>query len=541
MDIRKDSLIIQIVVLITGIILSSFTGWFLYKMEVKAIINEFQKDVDGRAASLYREISIRFETPRSLAILFNSDKVPEFDQFRIEAKNILSRHNDTQAFEWIQRIIHSERAQYESNHHQEYPWFEITEQGEPNHIVTAAERAEYFPAYYVEPVMGNEATFGFDLASNPTRRKALEKVRDTATPLAITSIDLIKSDENKKNFLAFLPIYRGVPLTVENRRTSLKGFILGIFPIKDILEDSALSVEPLGVEMRLVDETLPSAPEILHVHKSRTGFAAYEGITYRKELPDIWGLKLSLIASPTLHYINGKRDSQPLVIFTAGLLAAIFIVLYINIISRRNAIIEQIVVEKTKELNEANIKLKILSRTDGLTRVANRRYMDDFINKEWSRAIRNQSSISFILIDIDFFKLYNDNYGHPAGDECLKMVAAKLQSLLHRPGDLVARYGGEEFALVLTDTVDAAFVADKCRQSIEELQIAHEFSKVTDTVTISVGFCTIAPEENTEPSLIIAYADKALYKAKMAGRNRIEQMVWIPESIHTRKTGKQLA
>ena len=214
----------------------------------------------------------------------------------------------------------------------------------------------------------------------------------------------------------------------------------------------------------------------------------------------------------------------PLAIFVFGIIFTFFIALYIHIISRRATTIKKIVVEKTNELNEANIKLELLSRTDGLTGTANRRYMDEFIDNEWLRAIRDKSSLSFIFIDIDFFKLYNDNYGHPEGDECLKKVAARLKDLVHRPGDLVARYGGEEFAFVLTGTEEAKFVANSCRQSIEELQIPHEFSQVADVVTISVGLCTVAPEKGTDPSLLIDAADKALYKAKEGGRNRVEQL-----------------
>ena len=180
-------------------------------------------------------------------------------------------------------------------------------------------------------------------------------------------------------------------------------------------------------------------------------------------------------------------------------------------------------INRQNELNEANKRLKELSMVDGLTGVANRRYLDEFVAKEWMRAIRNKSSLTFILIDIDFFKTYNDNYGHLFGDECLKKVAAMLTSLVNRPRDLVARYGGEEFAIVLTETEGAETVARNCRRSIEELQIPHEFSKAANVVTISVGHCSVFPERGSDFNWVIDSADKALYEAKKGGRNRVEQ------------------
>ena len=468
---------------------------------------------------------INFETLRSLTILFYRNTVPDFKQFNHEAKKILNRHNAIQALEWIPRVIHSERSAYEAKLRRDFPEFEITERQKQGQMVTAEEREEYFPVYYVEPLTGNEAAFGFDLLSSSTRREALYRSRDTAIPRATASITLVQEDAEQKGFIAFLPIYEGIPSTVAKRRKNLKGFVLGVYRIDDIFAGSALGDEALGIGMKLVDETLPSGHEILHIHNSRTKDAVHERISYRKELPDIWGRRWSLIASPTLSYIAVRREILPMAIFISGIIFTLFISLYIHIISKRALIIQRIVTEKTEELKEVTEKLEKLSRIDGLTGIANRRSMDEFLDKEWLRSIRNRSSISLIFMDIDFFKLYNDNYGHPEGDECLKKVAAKLNSIVDRPGDLVARYGGEEFVFVLAETEEAESVANKCRRSIEEMQIPHEFSKIANVVTISVGLCTVIPEKGTDPSLIINSADKALYNAKDAGRNRVKQIM----------------
>ena len=235
-------------------------------------------------------------------------------------------------------------------------------------------------------------------------------------------------------------------------------------------------------------------------------------------MPEIWGRQWSLIASPTLSYIAVRRGMLPLLIFVSGIVSSLFIAIFIFIIIRRTDTIQRIVTEKTNELNEANKKLKMLSRIDSLTGIANRRSMDEILDKEWLRAIRNGTSISFLLIDIDCFKLCNDNYHFQIRDECLRKVAEKLKSLVRRPGDLVARYGGEEFALILSDTEEAELVANNCRQSIEELQIPHELSETADVVTISIGLCTVAPKKG----MVLDWLLMLLIKPSIKRKGQVE-------------------
>lgn len=183
--------------------------------------------------------------------------------------------------------------------------------------------------------------------------------------------------------------------------------------------------------------------------------------------------------------------------------------------------------ELTGKLETANKMLERISVTDSLTDIANRRYFDEFMELEWLRAVRDQTPLSLVIGDVDFFKVFNDSYGHQAGDDCLKRVAVALRDTLKRPADIVARYGGEEFAAVLpgTDLDGAIIVAEAMRLNVEALGISYNksayLSKVSAVVTISLGVASIIPSDDFSPGKLISMADNALYKAKEEGRNRV--------------------
>jgi len=174
------------------------------------------------------------------------------------------------------------------------------------------------------------------------------------------------------------------------------------------------------------------------------------------------------------------------------------------------------------EVNEAYRKLELLTKSDPLTGLPNRRFLDEVLAREWQRAIRNNSSLSVLMLDIDHFKQFNDLYGHAAGDECLCKVASELDVIMKRGGDFVARYGGEEFIIISpeTDIDQAAELALSVQKSIESLFISHEGSITSDYVTASLGVASVEPKKMGGTSkLLVERADRALYKAKDAGRN----------------------
>jgi len=176
-----------------------------------------------------------------------------------------------------------------------------------------------------------------------------------------------------------------------------------------------------------------------------------------------------------------------------------------------------------QELISLHKKLEELSFQDGLTGIANRRMFDDCLEREWASAQRHYQPLSLIMLDIDFFKQFNDYYGHLQGDECLKSIARLLGNVKTRPRDVIARFGGEEFAIILPDTDEHAAhtLAERYRKLILEQKIPHAASEISSFITVSIGVGTIIPTQQDLASTFIDKVDKLLYKAKNKGRNAV--------------------
>ncbi|MFO8032285.1 MAG: diguanylate cyclase [Desulfohalobiaceae bacterium] len=183
------------------------------------------------------------------------------------------------------------------------------------------------------------------------------------------------------------------------------------------------------------------------------------------------------------------------------------------------------------DLNELNVelqnhkeKLSQMSYVDGLTSIFNRRRFNEYLESEWKRAVRSSQPLSLIILDIDFFKQFNDHYGHSAGDDCLVLVAQAISSCVKRSSDLVSRFGGEEFAVVLPETGFSAAMglAENIQASIRELAVRHDYSQIASYVTVSIGIASAVPAEKDRHMQLLEVADRQLYAAKDAGRNQIK-------------------
>ncbi len=278
-----------------------------------------------------------------------------------------------------------------------------------------------------------------------------------------------------------------------------------------------------GIDLILMDNIMPVMDGI-------EACAIIKKTPHLKDIPVIMVTASSDAASLKAAFNAGATDFITKPFNEIELLARIRSALALKEEMDKRKAREKELIQITRLLETANKKLQELSILDSLTGIANRRYFDEVFSQEWKRCLREKQPISIILADIDCFKAFNDNYGHQAGDECLKKVAEEAKKLCRRPGDLLARYGGEEFIMILpfTDSNGGLFVAQNLRHNIENLSIPHGYSSVCGFVTVSVGVAAEIPDARNDRERLVRYADTALYKAKNTGRNRV--VLYSPET-----------
>ncbi|HET6718658.1 MAG TPA: diguanylate cyclase [Rhodocyclaceae bacterium] len=269
-----------------------------------------------------------------------------------------------------------------------------------------------------------------------------------------------------------------------------------------------IRIEMRDLELQDVSDDVVAVTAFFHIHLPLPDHilsheTARLVLIFRRE-GAAWMIVHSGISIP--YYLVGEGEVYPL----KGL-------------QERNRELEILVEERTGALAEANRKLEVLSHTDGLTGIANRRGFDRMLVLEWNRAQRAATPLALIMLDVDLFKHFNDRYGHLAGDDCLRALAHAMTPAARRAGDLVARYGGEEFVVLLPNTsaYDALEIAGLIRQQILALALPHADAPA-GVVTVSLGVASLVPAVQHSPEDLVRQADAALYLAKQAGRNRLQ-------------------
>ena len=257
------------------------------------------------------------------------------------------------------------------------------------------------------------------------------------------------------------------------------------------------------------------------------GLSAASASAYSVHLPSMLSFFLPLVVPTAIHMLvlGGRIQTAIALGLIAYTIVSIRAVLPINRTMLSSLRLNIALADEVEERRRSEDQLREVSRRDSLTGLANRHHFDESLAAEWRRAQRDARHLSLILMDIDYFKDFNDTYGHIAGDDCLVQLGQTLNDSIKRPGDLVARYGGEELAVLLpnTDRKSASVIAETLRQTVEALAISHGATRVAGqaVVTVSAGLATYIPSHGAQPADLISQADRALYRAKAAGRNQL--------------------
>ena len=494
-----------------------------------------QEDVDQALDSVADDVELygdylRAETERALTLLGTLQSffsVSEIDHKTFEkvGADAISHYKHLQSLLWVPYVDQSERKLYEKSAQIVYPGYEFktfTKTGVP---ITEVDKEYYYPIYYQQS-RSSSYGLGLNLAEG-LLGKELNHIRDQGP--ATYSVDIkpifgdpAYNDENVKNYLMIMmPVYSGQPSNINAYRHEFKGFIIAAIRIDSLINDYLNYERYKHLEITVSDITFPERTVYIALNEAAKGSSLLEYHLFEKTIDVVGGRHWLIEGVPTEKYMALVATDEWVFVAWIGGVVTFALTFYVYLLRARTDLVEENVKARTRELSFVNKKLQRLTRTDALTQLANRRYFDEYLEKEWQRARRDKTALSLVLCDVDYFKKYNDTYGHIEGDKCLQQVALALKNSFSRSVDVVARYGGEEFAVILPGTVvDEEGLLARSGKAINDLQIEHKSSPIKEFVTMSFGGCVVNPSEELDVIDLIKSADKALYTAKSEGRNR---------------------
>ncbi|MBU0677018.1 MAG: CHASE domain-containing protein, partial [Verrucomicrobia bacterium] len=357
-----------------GLVLSVSACAYLRHRESQKAQSEFSHAAEHRVALLGLQIATNLNELESLAAFFAGSQKVERTEFRAFVEPFLSHGPPVRCLEWIPRVPHSLRMEYEEAVRQEgFPEFQMTERKKSGRRVKATRREEYFPVHYVEPYEGNESALGYDLSSNATRLQALHKARDTGAPVATAGITLVQETGDQIGFLVAVPVYRKNASTdyVEDRRRNLEGFALGVFRVGDLVDRTLSYVDPEGIDIHIFDNLCLAGQRLLHFHSSRTRSSLAKPMTEEAALRtglhaaltlDLVGREWLVICTPTRDRSVAGKTWQPWVILTCGLVLTGLLAGYIRNSSARTTNVAAANARLRKEVDDRRRTEEKLSR-----------------------------------------------------------------------------------------------------------------------------------------------------------------------------------
>ena len=357
--------------LVLGLAFAAVVVFFLYARawERERSALEFEQLADRIAQVLRITLTSHLEVLYAIEGFYASPHEIERQEFHAFVKRALARHHSIQALSWNPQVTDAERAAFEESARREgYSDFRITEQYASGQMMRAAQRPEYVPIYYIEPYRGNEPALGFDVASDPVRREALGRACDTGAPMASGRITPVQAGGNRSGIVIYLPIYRSgsPPDTLAERRRDLQGYAAGVFRIDALIETALQGLERAGIEIRLYDDAAAAGERLLHVYRagennaSSPSVSAVQGQASASQALqtssrlDVAGRRWTFTFAPTHEYLASHPSWQAWTVLAGGLLFTSLLGAFLLVVTGRSSLIEQLVVQRTAELDSAN-------------------------------------------------------------------------------------------------------------------------------------------------------------------------------------------
>ncbi|MFT6221353.1 MAG: diguanylate cyclase (GGDEF)-like protein [Candidatus Endobugula sp.] len=510
------------------LLLIGFTVTYLRVDGARLSDNEKAMASVGVDVELYSDY-LAAETEQALTLLvtlqsFFSVSEVKHKTFKTVGADALVNYRHLQSLLWVPVVHDHERPLYETSAQAVFPGYEFKVIGDAGALITESKRDYYYPIYYQQ---SRSASYGLGLnLAEGLLGKELDHIRDQGPGTFSVDIkpifgDPAYSEENVKNFLMIMmPVYTGEPDNIEAYRQSFKGFLIGAIRIDSLINDYLDFERYKHLEITVSDISFPERTVYIALNEAEKGSPLLEDKLFNKQIHIVGGRSWLIEGVPTAKYVSLVVSNEWVFIAWIGVVVTLALTFYVYLLRARADHVEEMVDARTRELSFVNRKLERLTRTDALTQLANRRYFDEYLEREWLRAKRDKTVLSLVICDVDYFKKYNDTYGHIEGDRCLQQISLALKNSFTRSVDVVARYGGEEFAVILPGTVvDEEGLLARSIKAITNLNIEHKSSPVSDHITMSFGACVVKSDEALDVIDIIKSADKALYLAKSEGRN----------------------
>jgi diguanylate cyclase (GGDEF)-like protein len=518
-------LMVPFLVFIVGTVATVLIGVEVDSARKRLLTAELKANMESWISVMEFSTEKEVTLAKTLVSVFEDSPTINPQQFDRLSKNAIQLYPDLDALFWVPAVTEEQRSVFESAMNANQPDFVFKMFAGRTGFIPALTKAVYYPVYYLNGSESSRQYSGWDLGGFgdfDAMFSSLSLVDGQVAMRFIPSMDdLLSTENNRPRLQLLLATALNTPVKLPNGSVQMgDGYLVflvnfalifnyfGEIPGGDKLDISVTMGS--GSAKHTVFSLPPTSGELQQDYRVKSAFT--------NRASSSWEVTLV----PTDEFFASKTRGVIVWVLAAGFAITLSLSIYLFAIQRRTGLIREIVELRTKELQKANHELDRLSRTDYLTGVANRRFFEESLEREWSRAARGKHPITLLMIDVDYFKTYNDRYGHIEGDVCLQQLCHAFLKSIKRPTDLVARFGGEEFVVLLPETdKGATALAERCRRAVEELEIAHADSEISDFVTVSIGLVTLIPMDNQSSKTLVKAADDALYQAKEQGRNRV--------------------